>query len=140
MNTTQLETASHLILITGDKQKYQNAELIFSRAVSQGIMPIEVKERQLERFKNLNIDPNSQKFISSLFLDAGIFASHFMLVSRMHGYDTCPIGGFNAELANEALGIDSRYLPILLISIGKKDEDGYQSIRLNANEVTYFID
>ncbi len=140
MNVSQLETASQLILITGDKHKYQMAETIFSRAVAEGIMPDEVKHRQLDRFKNIHHDPTSQKYISSLFLDAGLFASHFMLVARMHGYDTCPIGGFNTELANETLGIDSNYLPILLISIGKKDEEGYQSIRLKASEITYHID
>jgi nitroreductase len=63
-----------------------------------------------------------------------------MLVSRIYGYDTCPIGGFDKKNINQSLGIDPRYVPVLLISVGKADDKGYESLRFDANEVTNYID
>ena len=65
---------------------------------------------------------------------------NFMSVARTYGYDTCAIGGFDKQNINQALGIDGRYIPVLLISIGQANETGYESIRLTAKEVTKYID
>lgn len=139
-NQLQLDTASHLILVTSDVNKYDDAHIIFDRSVALGKMPIEVRNRHLESFKSLEIDPNDTSYLNSLHLDAGLFSMNFMIVSRMYGYDTCAIGGFDKQHINQILGIPKRYLPVLLISIGKKDETGYESIRLSASEVTKYID
>ena len=42
-NQLQLETASHLVLVTADLRKYDDAHIIFNRAVEQGKMPVEVE-------------------------------------------------------------------------------------------------
>lgn len=139
-NQLQLDTASHIILVTADIRKYDDAHIIFDRSVEQGMMPVEIRNRNLESFKNLEINPTDTNYLNSLHLDGGLFSMNFMLVARTYGYDTCPIGGFNKKFVHEALGIDSRYVPVLLISVGKADESGYESIRLSAKEVTKFID
>lgn len=139
-NQLQLDTASHIILVTADIRKYDDAHIIFDRSVEQGMMPVEIRNRNLESFKNLEINPTDTNYLNSLHLDGGLFSMNFMLVARTYGYDTCAIGGFNKKLVHEALGIDSRYAPVLLISVGKADESGYDSIRLSAKEVTKFID
>ena len=139
-NQLQLETASQLILVTADIRKYDDAHIILNRSVEQGKMPSEIRDRNLESFKNLEVDPNDTRYLNSLHLDGGLFAMNLMLVARTYGYDTCAIGGFDKQKINEALGIDERYAPVLLLSIGKADESGYESIRLAASEVTKFID
>lgn len=139
-NQTQLETASQLILITADIRKYDDAHIIFNRSVEQGMMPSEIRDRNLDSFKNLEIDPNDTKYLNSLHLDGGLFAMNLMLVAKTYGYDTCAIGGFDKHKINSALGIDERYAPVLLVSIGQADESGYDSIRLAASEVTKYID
>ncbi|WP_025724770.1 nitroreductase family protein [Acholeplasma granularum] len=139
-NQLQLDTASQLILVTADTKKYEEAHIIFDRSVELGKMPHEVRTRNLESFKNVNADPNDTAFLNSLNLDAGLFSMNLMLVARMYGYDTCAIGGFDKKSINDALNIDKRYVPVLIISIGKADESGYDSIRLRADEVTKFID
>lgn len=139
-NQLQLDTASQLILVTSDIRKYDDAHIIFDRSVALGKMPIEVRNRSLESFKSLEIDPNDTSYLNSLHLDGGLFSMNLMTIARMYGYDTCAIGGFDKKNINDALGIDKRYLPVLLISIGQADETGYESIRLSAKEVTTFID
>lgn len=139
-NQLQLDTASHLILVTSDIRKYDDAHIIFDRSVALGKMPIEIRNRNLESFKSLEIDPNDTSYLNSLHLDGGLFSMNLMTIARMYGYDTCAIGGFDKKNINDALGIDKRYLPVLLISIGQADETGYESIRLSAKEVTTFID
>ncbi|MNJ42370.1 putative NAD(P)H nitroreductase YodC [compost metagenome] len=69
-------------------------------------------------------------------IDGGLVSMQLMLVARAHGYDTCPIGGFEKEQIAEAFGLDKdRYVPIMLISIGKAKDAGYQSYRLPADKV-----
>ena len=55
----------------------------------------------------------------------------FMLVARAHGYETNPIGGFEAEKLAETFGLDQeRYVPVMILSVGKGMETGYESVRL----------
>ncbi|MCI5870500.1 MAG: nitroreductase family protein, partial [Streptococcus sp.] len=53
--------------------------------------------------------------------------------------DTNPIGGFEADQLAEVFDLDpERYLPVMIVSIGKAKESGYQSVRLDAKRVTQF--
>ncbi|MNV98549.1 putative NAD(P)H nitroreductase YodC [compost metagenome] len=59
-----------------------------------------------------------------------------MLTARAHGYDTNPIAGFDKEHIAEAFGLDvERYVPVMLISIGKAAESGYTSVRLPVEKI-----
>lgn len=72
-------------------------------------------------------------------IDSSLAAMQFMLVARAHGYDTNPIGGFEADKLAEAFGLKKdRYVPVMILSIGKALEEGYNSIRLDAKEFTTF--
>ncbi|HDO7717302.1 TPA: nitroreductase family protein [Enterococcus faecium] len=63
----------------------------------------------------------------------------FMLVARDHGYETNPIGGFEADQLAEAFGLDKdRYVPVIILSIGKAVEEGYESVRLAPEKITTF--
>ena len=59
-----------------------------------------------------------------------------MLVARAHGYDTNPIAGYDKAHIAEAFGLDfQRYVPVMLISMGKAAESGYPSVRLPVERV-----
>ncbi|MDY0278087.1 MAG: nitroreductase family protein [Acholeplasma sp.] len=138
-NKLQLETASQLIVIFSDLNKFEMAPKIFNTAYELGIMPKEVRDFQLNRMENLKttIDPN--KVIRDGLVDGGLFAMQLMLVAKSYGYDTCPIGGFNKLGINDALGIDKSLLPVLIIAIGKRDEEGYQSYRLPLSDTIEYL-
>ncbi|NSN12814.1 nitroreductase family protein, partial [Enterococcus faecalis] len=56
-----------------------------------------------------------------------------------HGYETNPIGGFEAEKLAETFGLDQeRYVPVMILSVGKGMETGYESVRLAPEKITTF--
>ena len=62
-----------------------------------------------------------------------------MLAARARGYETCPIGGFEEDQVAAAFGLDpERFVPVLIVSIGKAVEEGYTSVRLASEKVTSF--
>ncbi|MEH7016536.1 nitroreductase family protein, partial [Bacillus sp. JJ63] len=72
----------------------------------------------------------------TVLIDGGLIAMQFMLTARAHGYDTCPIGGYEKDKIAEAFGLDKeRYVPIMLISIGKAADSGYKSVRLPIDKI-----
>ncbi|NTW91592.1 MAG: nitroreductase family protein, partial [Erysipelotrichaceae bacterium] len=53
------------------------------------------------------------------------------------GYDTNPIGGFIEEGLAESVGLDpNRYVPMMVIAMGKAMESGYHSLRLPVDTIT----
>jgi len=139
-NHLQLDTSSQMICIFTDLKKFELAEKIFNKAVDSGLMPEEVREKQLRSISNM-VDNLSENSIEKTgWLDAGLMAMQLMHIAREHGYDTCSIGGFRHEEIADALGIDKkRYKPVMLLSIGKKAEDGYPSVRLDADDITQWL-
>lgn len=136
-NQAQVETASAVIAIFGDLNNFENGEEIYSKAVELGHMPIEVKERQISVLTNYfaTLDPQINR--ETVLIDGGIVAMQLMLVARAYGYDTCPMGGFEKDKIAESLGLDKeRYVPVMLISIGKAAESGHKSVRLPINKIT----
>ena len=102
-------------------------------------MPQEVRDQQLGAiipyYKNLS----KQEMNDIVKIDASLAAMQFMLTARAHGYDTNPIGGFEKDQLAEAFGLDKdRYVPVMILSVGKAAEEGYQSVRLDAQTVTSF--
>lgn len=102
-------------------------------------MPKEVKEKQLATFAPLYEGMSREKMEETVLIDGGLAAMQLMLVARAYGYDTNPIGGFDREHLVESLGLDpKRYLPVMIVSIGKAAESGYKSVRLPVEEVTFW--
>ncbi|MEW9502809.1 nitroreductase family protein [Jeotgalibacillus marinus] len=130
-NQKQVETSAAVIAVFADMNNIENAEEIYSKAVELGYMPAEVKETQLPTIKGLfeTVDREQLKDIN--LIDAGLVSMQLMLVARAHGYDTNPIGDYEKEETSKAFGMDvNRYVPVMLISIGKAAEEGYKSVRL----------
>lgn len=135
-NSHQVETSSAVIAIFGDLQHELNAEEIFNTAVELGYMPAEVKERQLPFAMAYyeNLSEQARKDIA--LIDSGLVSMQLMLVARAHGYDTNPIGGYEKEQMAELFGMDTkRYVPVMLLTIGKAANEGYPSMRLPITSV-----
>lgn len=136
-NQTQVATSSATIVLFGDLNTFDYSEEIYERAVELGHMPREVKERQLKSIGAYYANLTNEELKDTVLIDAGLVAMQFMLTARAHGYDTCPIGGFEKDKIAEAFGMDKdRYVPVMMISIGKADDNGYQSVRLPVDRVS----
>ncbi len=135
-NQQQVETSAAMIAVFGDLNNFEYAEEIYGTAVERGLMPQEVKEGQLSRlaghFANLPADINRE----TVMIDGGLVSMQLMLAARAHGYDTNAIGGFEKDQIAEMFGMDKeRYIPVMLISIGKAAAEGYQSVRLPIDKI-----
>lgn len=138
-NTRQNDTSSAMVLIFGDLECYELGEEIYNQAYEAGKMPKEVMEQQLAAiipyYKNLT----KAEMNDVVKIDSSLAAMQFMLIARAHGYETNPIGGFEADQLAEAFGMDKeRYVPVMILSVGKAMETGYESVRLAADKITTF--
>ncbi len=129
-----------MIVIFGDMKCYEKAETIFSRTVEKGIMPKEVKEELMGAFMPFYENAPKQKMNDIVKIDCSLAAMQFMLVARSFGYDTNAIGGFEEDKIASALGMDEdRYVPVMILAVGKANYTSHGSIRLDASEVTNFV-
>ena len=141
LNQKQNETSSAMVIVVGDLEADRNIEMIYDRAVIEGLMPMEVAERQKKmiRYKYDVEYTHENKEINARH-DPSYAAMQLMLVARYHGYDTCAIGGFDRDKILPALGItDKRYIPLIILAIGKaKNDNGFPSYRIPAKEICWY--
>ena len=135
-NQRQVETSAAMIAVFGDLNNFENGEEIYGKAVELGYMPSEVKESQMEKLTAYfsAITPEEMKDV--VLIDSGLVSMQLMLSARAHGYDTCPIGGYEKDKIAEAFGLDKdRYVPVMLISIGKAEYSSHKSVRLPIDKI-----
>ena len=138
-NGLQNETSSAMVLIFADLKSQERAEEIYGKAVTQGKMPEEVKEKQLSSIVPMYEKAPFEVMNEIVHIDSSLAAMQLMLVARSYGYDTNAIGGYKKDGLAKAFGLDEdRHVPILIIALGKADEEGFESVRLDASDVTTF--
>ena len=136
-NNDKVMSSSAVIAVFADRNNFDYAEEIYGKAVEHGYMPQEMKEFQLSYFKPLYEGASDEQMKDIILLDSGLVSMQLMLVARAYGYDTNPIGGYDKEQIAEAFGMEKeRYLPVMLITIGKALNEGFQSYRLPVDTIT----
>lgn len=134
-NKRQSRTSSAMLLVFGDLRAEQYGEKIYGKAVAEGKMNKKVKEQQLKALEEMYDDLTVKERNDIVRVDAGVWAMQFMLVARAHGYDTSPIGGFERDKLADVFDMDpERYVPAVIISVGKAAEVGYETVRLGTDE------
>ncbi|HFU4463281.1 TPA: nitroreductase family protein [Streptococcus suis] len=138
-NTKQVDTASAVVLIFADMQPQEHTEAIYDRAVTEGKMSQEVRDYQVPAIKNMYDALSPATMREVVKMDASLAAMQLMLVARSHGYDTNPMSGFDPEEMAATFDLDpERYIPVLMVSIGKAKELGFDSVRIEAEKKTVF--
>ncbi|WP_271852642.1 nitroreductase family protein [Planococcus maritimus] len=136
-NLDKVMSASAVIAVFGDRNNIEYAEEIYGKSVELGYMPEDVKNFQLGYFKPLYEGMSDEQMKDIVMLDSGLVSMQLMLVARAYGYDTNPIGGYDKEKIAETFGLDKeRYLPVMLLTIGKAANEGFQSYRLPVDTIT----
>lgn len=138
-NKRQNKSSSAMVVVFGDMRCYEYADRIYTESAEKGIMPKLMAKTQLSVIVPTYRKYDRAKMNDVVKIDSSLFAMQFMLVARSHGYDTNPIGGFEEDRIAEAFGLDAeRYVPVLIMSIGKADSEGHTSFRLPAEELTWW--
>jgi nitroreductase len=137
-NQQQVVDSAAVIAVLGDLRSYERAEEIYAEAVRIGAMTEEVKANFVERLQKGYGSMGTDRLYQISLLDAGLVSMQLMLIAKAKGYDTVPMGGYNAEQFAEAFEVPETLKPILLIAIGKAAKPAHATPRLSADRVTYF--
>ncbi|WP_127495492.1 nitroreductase family protein [Paenibacillus glycanilyticus] len=138
-NTGQNITSAAMLIILGDTQSELYVEEIYDSAVEQGKMPKDLRDKQVTQIMDMfPLLPREIK-IEVAKIDASLFAMQLMLVARAHGYDTNPMAGFERDTIVRAFDLDDeRYVPVMILSIGKASQEGHESVRLGSEQITFW--
>lgn len=136
-NQKQVVDASVVIAVLGDLEADKNAETIYGGAVKVGAMTEEIKNALVGQIQGA-YKSSQQLGRDEAIRNASLAAMQIMLAAKSKGYDTCPMGGYNPAKLVEEFRIPSRYLPIMLISIGKGIKPAHASHRFKVDELTVF--
>lgn len=138
-NVRQNDTSSAMILIFGDMKCYENAEIIYGEAVEKGMMPQNVKDDIMNMFIPFYERASKKEMNDIVKIDSSLAAMQLMLVARRHGYDTNAIGGFEEDQLAQAFNLDpERYVPVMILAIGKSNYEIHDTTRIDAAEISSF--
>ncbi|MGC5325998.1 nitroreductase family protein [Brevibacillus sp. SYSU BS000544] len=129
----QTVEASAVIAVLGDLEANRNAEQIYSAAVTSGMITEEIKQTLVSQINRAYESKETARDEANR--NASLAAMQLMLAAKAYGYDTCPMGGFDREQLIEAFNIPTRYMPIMLISVGKAAKPAYPSSRFSLDQV-----
>lgn len=139
-NQRQVETSSAVIAVFVDMQSIDTTQEIYDLAVEKGVMPADVRDRQVPAIQNMLKDIPYQEMRAMNFIDAGLVSMQIMLSAQARGYATNPIGGFEKARIAEAYGLEKdRFEAVMLISIGKAADEGFQSVRLPIENIAKWV-
>jgi nitroreductase len=104
--------------------------------VAAGMMPAEVKD-------NLIAQINGAYTVSTFPRDeairnASLAAMTLMLAARAKGLDTCPMIGFDHAKFVEEFNVPNRYIPVMLIALGKAAQPGRPTDRFPVEKTVFW--
>ncbi len=138
-NVPQLETSSFLVLILNDLKRYDLFPILNDLELKAGYVNAEQAQARQAKADQAKTTRTLESLDREGLLDCGIVAQNLMLVAKGHGYDSCPMGGFDRDNFMKILELDTnRYKPVVLISIGKAKGALRPSLRFPTDAITIF--
>ncbi|WGE81497.1 nitroreductase family protein [Actinobacillus equuli subsp. haemolyticus] len=133
-NAPPCETASAVILVLADLQYQLLLDDILERSIETGCLHAQFKQRSLDFLLSVHNASSEQDIRDQVITDTSLAAMQFMLIAKDKGYDTHAIGVFDRSAVLTALDVDAeRYLPVMLLAIGKAATAALPSSRLSLN-------
>ncbi|BCG57577.1 nitroreductase family protein [Paenibacillus sp. URB8-2] len=137
-NQQQVVEASAIIAVLGDLEAYRNVDKIWDSAVEAGHATPEVRNMMVENSWNNYSALSREKQKEIALVDGGLISMQLMLAAKAKGYDTVPMGGYNADQFREMFQIPQRYATVMLIAVGHAAAAGRQTTRLPLEDVVQF--
>ncbi|WLR52832.1 nitroreductase family protein [Bacillus tianshenii] len=132
-NQQQIVDSSATIAILGDLEADKVADEVYREAVEKGFMDEGVKATLVKQIQGAY--ENKQFARDEAFLNASLAASQLMLAAKAKGYDTVPMGGFDRKKFVEAFNVPERYVPVMLLPIGKAAQQAHGTGRFPLEDV-----
>ncbi|MGG3468954.1 nitroreductase family protein [Neobacillus pocheonensis] len=134
-NQEQVETASAVIAVIGDKEMYKSVEKVYRSAYEAGYMDEGSMNRLIENTNNTYPHAPEEILKNIASFDAGLVSMQLMLIAKDRGYDTVPMGGFNKEQFARKFDLPERFFPVVLIPLGKAAAPAHNTTRLPLDDV-----
>ncbi|MFC5451675.1 nitroreductase family protein [Paenibacillus aestuarii] len=130
----QVIESSVVIAVLGDLEANKNAPLVFGPAVEGGFITKELYDNLVGQIEGAYQYPQVAR--DEAIKNASLAAMQLMVAAKAMGYDTCPMGGYDAAKFVEAFNVPARYVPVMLISVGLPAAPGRPSGRLSLDQIT----
>ncbi|MFB5269278.1 nitroreductase family protein [Paenibacillus enshidis] len=130
-NQSQVAESCLTVAVLGDLEANRNT-VIYDQAVEAGFLKADIRDALVGQINGAYQSPQVAR--DSAIRNASLAAQNIMLAAKSLGYDTCPMSGFNPEQLIEGFNIPDRYLPVMLITVGKAKEPAHPSGRLPLSE------
>ena len=134
----KVKTASAVILVLGDKEAQQNVGPIHEGLLHLGVMDQREFDHTVSSVQAFYETGGDSFKRDEAIRNASLSAMLFMLVAKDKGWDTCPMIGFDPKAVQEILNIPDRYVPAMMITIGKEDNSS-QRVRGYRKPVGEFV-
>ncbi|MEC0178104.1 nitroreductase family protein [Paenibacillus favisporus] len=131
-------TSSAVIAVLGDLEAYHNVGPINEGLLSLGVIDQREFEETVSSVTDMYESRGDTFKRDEAIRNASLSAMLFMLIAKDRGWDTCPMIGFDPEALRKVLNIPDRYVPAMLITIGKEDT-GRQRPRGYRKPVAEFV-
>ena len=120
-NQYKAKVSSATIIVTGDKNAYQNALNIYEGSHMLGILDEKELNDMVAMIKDLYEGWGEDFRHDEAVRNASLSAMLFMLLAKEYGWDTCPMIYFDQEQIREILSLPENEVPTLMITMGKMD-------------------
>lgn len=130
----QVVDAYATIVILGDLEADKSALRVYNDSLEKGYINEQVRDTLVAQIEQA-YQNNPQLARDEAIRNASLAAMQLMLAAKAKGYDTCPMGGFDREALIEAFRIPSRYLPVMIITMGKASVPAYPTSRFGLDEL-----
>ncbi|KQX64690.1 nitroreductase family protein [Paenibacillus sp. Root444D2] len=112
-------SSSAVIVVLGDLEAYKDSARINEGLFHLGFFSKQELDAEVQQVTNFYEERGEPFKRDEAIRNASLSA--MLLTAKDQGWDTCPMIGFEADKLIEALQIDERYVPAMLITIGKED-------------------
>lgn len=133
----QIKDSSCVIAVLADTESAKNVDPVFDPAVKAGFMTQEAKDKL--KANVINAYSTEQRNREQGILNSSLAGMQLILAATAKGWNTCAIGGFDEQAFKENFLTDTRYIPTMLIAIGKEKVSGHPTSRFSAEEMSIWI-
>ncbi|MDR0270546.1 nitroreductase family protein [Paenibacillus sp.] len=114
-------SSSATIIVLGDLEAYKNIGPINEGLLNLGVMDQREFDETVSSVHRMYEEGGDSFKRDEAIRNASLSAMQFMLIAKDKGWDTCPMIGFDSEQVRQAVTIPDRFVPVMMITIGKED-------------------
>lgn len=133
----QVELASATVIVLGNTDMLAHFESVYADLLAQGATTPERVEGSRRYVQRYGDDLRYREMWATR--NAALAAMAIMLAAQELGLDSGPMDGFSPAKVTEAFAVPANYLPVMLVTLGKraKEPDFDRAWRRNYDEMVH---